>query len=116
MPLRFEYIYARLRVSEPVWSKWVKGLVATIRALWSVHDIAHQIARAAMPPQIPQGVWTRTTRPRSLVLNLVPRHPNVRLQMSHRMSWSPLMAQMPRMARMVLCVLETELRQGVHLT
>ena len=33
VPLRFEYIYARLRASEPAWSKWVKGLVAITRAL-----------------------------------------------------------------------------------
>ena len=55
MPLRFEYIYARLRASEPAWSKWVKGLVAIIRALWSVHDIALQIAQAALPPPEPPG-------------------------------------------------------------
>ena len=31
---------------------------------------------------------------------LMPRQAKARLQMSHQMSWSPLIVQMPRMVRM----------------
>ena len=59
-----------------------------------------RLHRPPYPPQSPQGEWIRTTRPMSQVMILMPHHMKARPQMSHQMSWSPLIAQMPRMVRM----------------